>query len=118
MNDNQGFAFEERLRIARDVLAKLPAGKLSASLSFEGFDLEAWGGGSIFSSATRQRLVEVAEILAYIEPWAGSMNEAWDWYCEYEIAALGGETSDELVSKGRCCDVILYVSHIGKGGWS
>ncbi|WP_162900031.1 hypothetical protein [Halomonas sp. JS92-SW72] len=118
MANDECFAFEEELNVARSVLFQLPTSLLSVSLSLEGVDLEAWESGSMPYLEARQRLIEVAKILACIEPWSGSMGRAWDWYCKYRIAPLGGLTADELVSGGRNEEVMLYILHVSTGGWS
>lgn len=58
------------------------------------------------------------EIFDRLVAWAGSKELAGDWYLNYPIAALGGLTPEQLVSKGRVEDLVSYLKHIDEGGYA
>ncbi|AMD01555.1 hypothetical protein LOKO_02495 [Halomonas chromatireducens] len=57
-------------------------------------------------------------IVERITPWSGSEGAAWAWYHNYPIAALGGRTPQQLVKDRHADDLLEYLSHADRGGYS
>lgn len=72
----------------------------------------------IRSPKVQARLREATQILARVQPWAGSEGAAWAWYRSTTIPALGDLTPEELVSRGRGDDVRAYLTHLADGDYS
>ena len=68
------------------------------------------------SRATQGRLRELAEIIARVLPWAGSVPQAFAWYRAQPIPALGDQTPEDLVKEGRAEAVKTYLRRIAVGG--
>ncbi|MDZ7854082.1 MAG: hypothetical protein U5L98_15945 [Halomonas sp.] len=57
-------------------------------------------------------------IFSRIEARAGSRKEAYRWYRQTPIPALGDLTAQQLVARGRVADVLSYVEHIEHRGYA
>jgi uncharacterized protein (DUF2384 family) len=68
--------------------------------------------------ATQTRLRDVAEIIARVMPWAGSVAQAFAWYRAQPIPAFGDQTPEDLVKEGRAEAVKAYLSRIAVGGYA
>ena len=68
--------------------------------------------------ATVARLRDVAEILNRVEPWAGSMQQAYAWYRSQPLPSFGDQTAEDLVKQGRAEAVKTYLSRIAVGGYA
>ena len=72
----------------------------------------------LHSRATQGRLREVAEIIARVLPWAGSVPQAFAWYRAQPIPSFGDQTPEDLVKEGRAEAVKAYLSRIAAGGYA
>ena len=68
--------------------------------------------------ATQTRLRDVAEIIARVMPWAGSVAQAFAWYRAQPIPSFGDQTPEDLVKEGRAEAVKAYLSRIAVGGYA
>jgi hypothetical protein len=68
--------------------------------------------------ATQTRLRDVAEIIARVMPWAGSVAQAFAWYRAQSIPSFGDQTPEDLVKEGRAEAVKAYLSRIAVGGYA
>ena len=68
--------------------------------------------------ATQTRLRDVAEIIARVMPWAGSVPQAFAWYRAQPLPAFGDQTPEDLVKEGRAEAVKAYLSRITVGGYA
>jgi hypothetical protein len=68
--------------------------------------------------ATQARLRDVAEIIARVMPWAGSVAQAFAWYRAQPIPSFGDQTPEDLVKEGRAEAVKAYLSRIAVGGYA
>jgi uncharacterized protein (DUF2384 family) len=68
--------------------------------------------------ATQARLRDVAEIIARVLPWAGSVAQAFAWYRAQPIPSFGDQTPEDLVKEGRAEAVKAYLSRIAVGGYA
>lgn len=60
----------------------------------------------------------IEDILATIQPWAGSRQQALAWFHNQPIHSFGGKTAAELVRDGRIEAVKEHIARIDKGGYS
>jgi hypothetical protein len=67
---------------------------------------------------TQQRLREMLEILARVEPWAGSLAQALGWYRGQGIPALGHQTAEALVKNGQAAIVREYLDGLAAGAFA
>jgi hypothetical protein len=67
---------------------------------------------------TQQRLREMLEILARVEPWAGGMPQAMGWYRGQGIPALGDQTAEALVRNDQAAVVRAYLHAIAAGAFA
>jgi hypothetical protein len=67
---------------------------------------------------TQQRLREMLEILARVEPWAGSLAQALGWYRGQGIPALGHQTAESLVKNGQADIVREYLDGLAAGAFA
>ncbi|SEO73188.1 hypothetical protein [Aquisalimonas asiatica] len=70
------------------------------------------------SDQVTQRLEALTRILTTTQPWAGSWGDAWHWYRNTPISALGGVSAATLVASGESDRVEQYLAHIGDGGYA
>jgi len=68
--------------------------------------------------ATQARLREVAEIINRIQPWCGSIPQAFAWYRSQPIPAFGDLTAEGLVRMGRTEHLKSYLEGIALGGYA
>ncbi len=68
--------------------------------------------------ATQTRLRDVAEIVARVLPWAGSLPQAFAWYRAQPLPSFGDRTAEDLVKEGRAEAVKGYLSRIAVGGYA
>jgi uncharacterized protein (DUF2384 family) len=64
------------------------------------------------------RMMEMLEILARIQDWAGSETQALAWYRAQPIPALDGRTAESLVKTGDAAAVRDYLDHMALGGFA
>lgn len=69
-------------------------------------------------STTQSRLKDVVEILNRVEPWCGSIPQAYAWYRSQPLPSFGGQTAEDLVKAGRGEAVKSYLSRIAVGGYA
>jgi hypothetical protein len=67
---------------------------------------------------TQHRLREMLEILARVEPWAGSLAQALGWYRGQGIPALGYQTAEALVKNGHADVVREYLDGLAAGAFA
>ena len=72
----------------------------------------------VYARATQTRLRDVAEIIARVMPWAGSVAQAFAWYRAQPIPSFGDQTPEDLVKEGRAEAVKAYLSRIAVGGYA
>jgi hypothetical protein len=70
------------------------------------------------SPATQTRLRELVEILARIEPWAGSALAAYAWYRSQPLPGFAGRTAEMLVREGHAAAVRAYLDEVALGGFA
>lgn len=58
------------------------------------------------------------EIIARVEPWAGSRQKAERWFRSQPIPALGDQTAEALVRTGQAALVRRYLDAIAVGGFA
>lgn len=98
--------------------ALLPLGIFTATITLFAAGL-VWARRRDRLLAQRQANQALArEIIEQIEPWAGSGEAAWAWYRSFPIAALGGQTAEQLVAQGRKEEVLAYLDHSDQGGYA
>jgi hypothetical protein len=68
--------------------------------------------------ATQTRLRDVAEIIARVMGWAGSVPQAFAWYRAMPLPSFGDRTAEDLVKEGRAEAVKAYLSRIATGGYA
>ena len=79
--------------------ALLPLGIFAATITLFAAGL-VWSRRRDRLLAQRQANQALAqEIIEKIEPWAGNGEAAWAWYRSFPIAALGGQTAEQLVAQ-------------------
>lgn len=65
---------------------------------------------------TQRRLRDLVEILTRTAPWAGSLPQAFAWFCAQPLPSFGDQTAADLVREGRADTVKAYISRITVGG--
>jgi hypothetical protein len=70
------------------------------------------------SAQTQNRLLETAEILNRITPWAGGVRQAFAWYRSEPLPEFGGRTAESLVKSGKAVAVRDYLDHVALGGFA
>ena len=68
--------------------------------------------------ASVARLRDVREILTRVEPWAGSLLQAYAWYRSQSLPSFGDQTAEDLVKAGHAEAVKSYISAIAIGGYA
>jgi hypothetical protein len=58
------------------------------------------------------------EILARVEPWAGSWPQAWGWYRGQGIPAFGHQTAEALVKNNQAKVVRAYLDGVAVGSFA
>lgn len=70
------------------------------------------------SVRTQQRLRDVIEILGRVEPWFGSIEQAYAWYRSQPLPSFGQQTAEDLVKQGQAEAVKQYLSRVAVGGYA
>jgi uncharacterized protein (DUF2384 family) len=70
------------------------------------------------SAKAQTRMIEMIEILARIQEWAGGDAQAMAWYRSQPIPALNGRTAEALVKSGEAAAVRDYLDHMALGGFA
>lgn len=65
---------------------------------------------------TQQRLRDVMEILNRVQPWFGSIEQAYAWYRSEPLSSFGGRTPEDLVKADQAEAVKRYLSRVAVGG--
>jgi hypothetical protein len=68
--------------------------------------------------STQSRLRDVVEIINRVQPWAGSIAQAFAWYRSQPLPSFGDRTAEDLVKEGRAEAVKAYLSRIAVGGYA
>jgi uncharacterized protein (DUF2384 family) len=64
------------------------------------------------------RMIEMIEILARVQDWAGSEAQAMAWYRSQPLPALNGRTAEALVKSGQAGAVREYLDVMALGGFA
>jgi len=67
------------------------------------------------SPETQQRLRDLIEILAVVEPRFGSAVLAYAWYRSEPLPGFSGMTAMHLVRTGRATEVMTYIKVVDAG---
>ncbi|WP_370047253.1 MULTISPECIES: MbcA/ParS/Xre antitoxin family protein [Salipiger] len=59
-----------------------------------------------------------AQLIALVEPWAGSRDEAVAWFHDQPLPSFGNLRPADLVRRGRADAVKAYITRIAAGGYS
>jgi uncharacterized protein (DUF2384 family) len=70
------------------------------------------------SIATQRKLRDFVEILTRVAPWAGSVPQAFAWFCAQPLPSFGDQTPADLVREDRADAVKSYISRIAVGGYA
>lgn len=57
------------------------------------------------------------QLIAMVEPWAGSRERAIDWFENQSLPSFGNLTPVDLVRQGRAVAVKAYIERISVGGY-
>jgi hypothetical protein len=58
------------------------------------------------------------EIIERILEWAGSRDDAYAWYRNHPIPAVGGQTAEAMVKLGHADVIHNYLDHLAVGGYA
>ena len=64
------------------------------------------------------RLRDLADILVHAEPWAGSIERAYEWFLAQPLPSFGGKTAADLFRAGRADALKAYLDRVGAGGFA
>src|SRR5699024_6521659 len=70
------------------------------------------------AAKVQTRMRDMIEIINRVQPWAGSVNQAFAWYRSQPLPSFGGQTAEELVKEGRAAAVKQYLARINEGGYA
>lgn len=70
------------------------------------------------SVTTQRKLRDFIEILTRVEPWAGSVPQAFAWFCAQPLPSFGDQTPADLMRENRADAVKTYISRIAVGGYA
>ncbi|MFZ3583122.1 hypothetical protein ACOI1H_13260 [Loktanella sp. DJP18] len=70
------------------------------------------------AQASQRKLRDFVEILVRVAPWAGSIPQAFAWFCAQPLPSFGDQTAADLVREGRAEAVKSYISRIAVGGYA
>lgn len=70
------------------------------------------------AARVQTRMRDMVEIINRVQPWAGSVNQAFAWYRSQPLPSFGGQTAEELVKEGRAAAVKQYLARINEGGYA
>ena len=68
--------------------------------------------------ATQARLRDVAEIIARVLAWAGSVPQAFAWYRAQPLPSFGDQTAEDLVKAGQAETLKAHLARIAVGGYA
>lgn len=68
--------------------------------------------------ATQSRLRDVVDILNRVEPWCGSLPQAFAWYRAEPLPAFGHQTAEAVVKEGRAEALKQYLDGLAVGGYA
>lgn len=57
------------------------------------------------------------QLIAMVEPWAGSSEKAIDWFENQSLPSFGNLTPADLVRQGRAVAAKAYIERISVGGY-
>jgi hypothetical protein len=69
----------------------------------------------VHSDKTQRRLREMVEVLTKVEPGFGSALMAYAWYRSEPISGFSGQTTMQLVRRGRTDEVLDYIDAVDAG---
>jgi hypothetical protein len=72
----------------------------------------------LHSRNTQARLRDLVEIINRIQPWAGSVQQAFAWYRSQPLPSFGDQTAEDLVREGRADAVKRHLSRLALGGFA
>lgn len=61
---------------------------------------------------------EELKIVERILEWAGNRDQAYAWYRNQPIPALGGQTAEAMVKLGQAEVIHNYLDHLAVGGYA
>lgn len=61
---------------------------------------------------------DMTAILARVEVWTASPEEAWAWYRGTPLPGFGGRTAETLVREGHGNAVHRYLDEVAHGGFA
>jgi len=70
------------------------------------------------SMTTQRKLRDFVDILTRVTPWAGSVPQAFAWFCAQPLPSFGDQTPADLMREGREDAVKSYISRITVGGYA
>lgn len=70
------------------------------------------------SGPTQRKLRDLVEILMRVAPWAGSVPQAFGWFCAQPLPSFGDQTPADLFRENRADAVKSYISRIAVGGYA
>ncbi len=70
------------------------------------------------AARVQTRMRDMIEIINRVQPWAGTVNQAFAWYRSQGLPSFGGMTAEELVKDGRADAVKQYLARINIGGFA
>lgn len=65
----------------------------------------------------REEQQTAKQLIAMVEPWAGSRERATDWFENQSLPSFGNLTPADLVRQGRAVAVKAYIERISVGGY-
>ena len=68
------------------------------------------------SAAPQRKLRDFVEVLTCVAPWAGSVPQAFAWFCAQPLPSFGDQTPADLFREGRAHALKDYISRIAVGG--
>ena len=70
------------------------------------------------AASVQTRMRDMIEIINRVQPWAGSVNQAFAWYRSQPLPSFGDQTAEELVKEGKAAAVKAYLARINEGGYA
>ncbi|HHJ12694.1 MAG TPA: DUF2384 domain-containing protein [Chromatiales bacterium] len=72
----------------------------------------------LHSKRAQKRLRDMVMVLNRVEPWCGSLFQAYAWYRSEPIPSLGDATAEDLVKAGKADLVLRHLGRIAQGGYA
>lgn len=72
----------------------------------------------LHSKRSQKRLRDMILILNRVQPWCGSIFQAYAWYRSEPIHSFGDATAEDLVKAGKAEQVLDYIGRIAQGGYA